>query len=71
MEFEPPAPICELKASRLVRKLVGEAPGAAVTLYPAPSVSRYAQAKSFDAGKNASRSARLDCLYLLMRLFLR
>lgn len=54
MEFEPPAPICEsegLKASRLFRKFVGEAPGTIVTLHPTSSVSRHAQAKPFDAGK--------------------
>jgi len=49
MELEPPAPICELKASPLVRKFTGEAPGAIVTLHPTSSVSRHAQAKSFDA----------------------
>jgi len=52
MEFEPPVPICQnegLKASRLLRKFVGETPGAIVTLHPTSSVSRHAQAKPFDA----------------------
>ncbi|KAI0268555.1 hypothetical protein BGY98DRAFT_333815 [Russula aff. rugulosa BPL654] len=49
MEFEPEAPICELKASRLFRKFIGDAPGAIVTLHPTSSVSRHAQAKPFDA----------------------
>jgi hypothetical protein len=49
MEFEPPAPVCELKASRLIRKFIGDAPGAIVTLHPTSSDSRYAQPKPFDA----------------------
>src|SRR6266849_5899744 len=69
MEFEPPAPICELKASRLVRKFTGEAPGATVTLHPTSSVSRHAQAKSFDAGEHPLHGY-LDSLHRLMRLFL-
>lgn len=52
MEFEPEAPICELKASRLFRKFIGDAPGAIVTLHPTSSVSRHTQAKPFDAGKH-------------------
>ena len=76
MEFEPPAPICQnegLKTSRLIRKFIGEAPGAIVTLHPTSSVSRHAQAKPFDAGKHLSRGtlSYLDSLHRLMRLFLR
>ena len=73
MEFEQPAPICELKASRLFRKFIDKAPGVAVTLHPISSVSRHTQAKPFDAGKHWSRStwSYLDSLHRLMRLFLR
>jgi len=52
MEYEPPAPICQndgLKVSRFFRKFIDEAPGTIVTLHPASSVSRHAQAKPLDA----------------------
>jgi len=72
MELEPLAPICQHKASRLFRKFIGEAPEAIVTLHPASSVSRNAQAKPFDAGKHPLRSTwpYLDSLHVI-RLFLR
>jgi hypothetical protein len=70
MEFEPPAPVCELKASRLFRKFISDAPGATVTLSPASSVSRHAQATPFDAGKQRLALPRYP-LHRLMRLFLR
>jgi len=51
MKFEPQAPECKserFRASRILRTLVGERPGAIVTLRPKSTVSRHAPAKPFD-----------------------
>jgi len=50
-KFEPRAIECKserFKASRILRTLVGEEPGAIVTLHPTSTVSRHAPAKPFD-----------------------
>jgi hypothetical protein len=54
MKFEPQAPECKserYKASRIFRTLIGEEPGAIVTLRPTSTVPGHAQAKPFDEGK--------------------
>jgi hypothetical protein len=53
MEFEPQASECKnerFRTSRVLRSLVGKVPGY-ITLRPSSAVSRHAQAKPFDEGK--------------------
>jgi hypothetical protein len=56
MKFEPQAPECKggrFRTPRIFRTLIGEEPGAIVTLRPPPStVPGHAQAKLFDEGKH-------------------
>jgi hypothetical protein len=55
MKFEPQAPECKggrFRTSGIFRTLIGEEPGAIVTLRPPSTVPGHAQAKLFDEGKH-------------------
>ena len=55
MKFEPQAPECKggrFRPSGIFRTLIGEEPGAIVTLRPPSIVPGHAQAELFDEGKH-------------------